>query len=177
MRTYLMTILITLLSALSTLQAFSQDSNPRSNPRHRPGYCALEPSLVCEQHIKKLIPSWESDEESEISRIKYSCAGNIKASCLEMSEKKLARFDKDNLEDLSKLALSCQLTNIQCLDYVLKKLPRIDKNSLEDITQIAKSCARSKPSCIERTCKQRGLNCDRKEHLLKSAQLCYQPCR
>jgi hypothetical protein len=148
-----------------------------SNPRHRPGYCPLVENKSCEATIKSNVPRWDIDEDSEKRSVKYACAGNEDSNCLRKIMVPLARFDKNNLEDLTRLALSCQLTNSACVDYVSNKLSRHDFNSIEDVTQIAMACARSEVSCVKSLCNTRQYNCKRKTDLLSAARSCYQPCK
>jgi hypothetical protein len=147
-----------------------------SNPRHRPGYCPLVENKSCESTIKRNVPRWDIDEDSEKRAAKYACAGNEDSTCLKKVMSPLAKFDKDNLEDLTRLALSCQLTNSSCVDYVSSKLSRHSFNSIETVTEVAMACARSEVSCIKTLCSTKPYNCSRKYDLLNAARKCYQTC-
>jgi hypothetical protein len=162
-----------LLAFLISTQAFSQVSNPR----HRPGYCPIKENLSCENFIIKNVPRWDSDEEYELKKIKYSCAGNYNIDCLKTISAPLPRYNKNNLEDLSRLALSCQLTNNECVKFLKSNLARIHFNNIEDVTKVARACARADVSCISQKCNLRDYNCNRSEDLIRAASSCYQPCK
>lgn len=157
----ILSILLQLNVALSTVP-----------PHNRPGHCKLQNSTECESYISKRVSRWERTEQD---RIEYSCAGNIKSNCLQIISKNLSRFETNNLEDLSSLAISCQLTTTSCLNYIIPKLSKHEKRDPETMRDVAKSCARADAKCVKKACSKKYA-CSDSDELLRAARSCYKLC-
>ncbi|MCO4755063.1 MAG: hypothetical protein KC478_11320 [Bacteriovoracaceae bacterium] len=141
-----------------------------------PNHCHVKPNVECEKNIKKRLSSRDYNEDSDLRRIEYTCAGNPGGACIDKLSKKLPWYNLNNLEDLTKIALSCALTNMSCLNYVSSKLSRLDMRDLHDAGVVAKACARAESSCVKKACRK-DFDCDNKEQLLDAARSCYQVCK
>ncbi len=150
-------------------------SMARSTHRH-PWHCPLKPSPECISTINDHLPRWDVRDEQSQRQVNHWCSGNQGDNCVKTLMTALPWYNKNNLEDLTKIARSCQLTNNACVKVASKSLSRIDFNSMEDVTEVARACARTDMKCFESKCATRDYNCKRKEGFVKAARECFEPC-
>lgn len=143
---------------------------------HNPRSCSLVENTDCEKFVMSHLSKWDYDQESEYNAIRRVCAGNYGDSCLKTITKHLSKFDKNNMEDLSRLAKSCRLTNTDCVKHAFNQLDVQRKNGIEEVTEVANACARTDMVCVKTRCNLREYNCNRIEDLLRASKKCYTKC-